>query len=447
MNIYAFIERLRACNGTIEKLNLMRENSTSKELANFLHRVYEPSINYYITPQPYTGSHLGTMTLEESYVYLSYFSSRVVTGNEAKAKYLEVISMLNREDAECFKMILNRDIRANINVKQINKVWHDLISTSKYMRCVLPTKSKIVWDGSSKFSQKKEDGEFLNITVYFGDINITTRAGSKMPLTEWFNGLYEEIMRIGRSISANPVQFHGEMILFEDGKLLPRKTSNGILNSLLKTATIPPSNITPCFIVWDVVCLQEIMAGRSKIEYEDRFKLLREGINKQPQKYVKLIKCREITTLEEALEHYREIVSQGGEGTIIKDKDMCWMDGDNPKQVKMKLFFEVDLKIVDLIEGTGKNEGALGAFLVESSDGKLSTKVGTGMSDKQRKEFWENKDNLIGTILSVGANDVIFSKTNETSSLFLPRFVAIRHDKSEADDMETINNTIEVCKS
>ena len=67
--------------------------------------------------------------------------------------------------------------------------------------------------------------------------------------------------------------------------------------------------------------------------------------------------------------------------------------------LKVKKFYTYDLPIVDLEEGQGKLKNMLGAFLVKFKNNIV--KVGTGISEKQRKEFWSNKEDLIGKIIEV----------------------------------------------
>lgn len=452
MPTYEIIDALRSTPGTLAKLDILNQNKFDHGLSEFLRRTYEPRITYFITPQPYTGAHTGAMDLLDAYPFLDAFAARKITGNAAKTKYAEIMHGLSRENAALFNMILGRDIRAGIAEKQINKVWPKLISTTPYMRCVLPKQSKLVWDGSVKYSQTKEDGEFANITVTGPQVEITTRNGSVFPIVPWMSSLLDDVVKIAEYMGGEFVQFHGELLVYKDGKVLPRKTGNGILNSVLQTGESPAGDYELVYVCWDAVALADIIIGRGTTPYRDRLKSLRDGVDSLNQ-YSEtpvgffIVETREITNKEEAIAHNKEVMAKGGEGTVIKSADMVWFDGDNPLQVKMKLYFEVDLKIIDFIEGTGKNVGRLGAFVVATEDGGLVSGVGTGIKDSQRKEFWEDRANLKDKIISVGANDIISSKTDASVlSLFLPRFTALRLDKNVADTTQRAHEILEAAK-
>ena len=59
--------------------------------------------------------------------------------------------------------------------------------------------------------------------------------------------------------------------------------------------------------------------------------------------------------------------------------------------------------VVALEEGTGKNEGLLGAIVVEGEDdGKFfRLNVGSGLTDENREQIWANQDAVIGQLVEI----------------------------------------------
>ena len=93
---------------------------------------------------------------------------------------------------------------------------------------------------------------------------------------------------------------------------------------------------------------------------------------------------------------------------------------------------DIPLKIITLAilgyeEGTGRNEGRLGAFICEGEDdGKLiRTNVGSGLSDDNRITYWAARDNLVGHVVEVRA-DAVTQNQDGTYSLRFPRFKGFR---------------------
>jgi len=114
---------------------------------------------------------------------------------------------------------------------------------------------------------------------------------------------------------------------------------------------------------------------------------------------------------------------------MIKSVDGKWEGKRSTAWLKQKPFIEVSLAISAVEEGTGRNVGKLGAVVCEGVDDgkKIVVNVGSGFTDSQRAEFWENKDSLLGQVVEVRADAATRSQDSEdTWSLRFPRFLRFR---------------------
>ena len=95
--------------------------------------------------------------------------------------------------------------------------------------------------------------------------------------------------------------------------------------------------------------------------------------------------------------------------------------------LKQKPFIEVSLEVTNVEEGTGKNEGKLGALVCSGvDDGKtIVVNVGSGFTDDLRSDFWNSRDSLPGQIVEVRA-DAVTQNQDGTYSLRFPRFLRFR---------------------
>ncbi|MEI2606492.1 hypothetical protein V8O11_22240 [Erwinia aphidicola] len=87
---------------------------------------------------------------------------------------------------------------------------------------------------------------------------------------------------------------------------------------------------------------------------------------------------------------FEEQRAQGFEGLILYAPDAADRAGKVTGWWKVKPESDIDGKVINWIEGTGKYAGMMGALTVECEDGTL-TDVGTGFTDEQRKlprEYW-----------------------------------------------------------
>lgn len=330
--------------------------------------------------------------------------------------------------------------RFDIEVQDTHNYFADGINVHN---CCLPKHTKLEKFNWAKgvYSQLKADGMFANVNLYTDyTVELTSRSGSVFPMDQ-FKGLAEEI---AKTFVAG-TQTHGEVLVKRDGVVLPREIGNGILNSVLKGGSFA-DNEQPILLAWDQIPLSAVVpGGKFKVKYSERFESLRKQLHDDNTPVlIELIETRIVHSMDEARAHYKEMLAAGFEGTIIKDADAIWEDTTSKSQVKFKLDVDVDLVIVGFTEGNGKNAASFGAIRCQSSDGLLEVDV-SGFKDKPqkgvltRKEISDRRDEFIGTIMTVKANDLMPpTKSNPLWSLFLPRFCEFRADKSVADDLQRV---------
>jgi hypothetical protein len=115
--------------------------------------------------------------------------------------------------------------------------------------------------------------------------------------------------------------------------------------------------------------------------------------------------------LSDAFKHARNL---GYEGLVVH------IGCGNGEWFKIKDKITLDVKLIDIIEGTGRNKGRMGALLVKTKDG-ITFKVGTGFTDEDREMFWNwGKGH---SIIEVEGMELLPS-----GKLRHPRFVRIRED-------------------
>ena len=112
---------------------------------------------------------------------------------------------------------------------------------------------------------------------------------------------------------------------------------------------------------------------------------------------------------------------------MIKDVDAPYNCKRSHAWLKAKPFIEVTLEVVDVEEGTGSNEGRLGAIVCKGTDdGKdIVVNVGSGFTDVHRDHYWAGRYDLIGHLVEVRA-DAVTQNQDGTYSLRFPRFKTFR---------------------
>jgi DNA ligase-1 len=114
---------------------------------------------------------------------------------------------------------------------------------------------------------------------------------------------------------------------------------------------------------------------------------------------------------------------------MIKDPNAPYECKRSTSWLKMKPFIEVSLTVTAVEEGTGRNEGKLGALICEGEDDgkKIMVNVGSGFTDDQRADYWNDKETMLGQVVEVRADAATRSQDSEDIySLRFPRFLRFR---------------------
>lgn len=403
---------------------------------------YNPFKTYGVRKLPIGKAHEGFRQFDEqTWQTLDDLIARRLTGQNALDAVAGEIDQLDEQSAELFRRIIRKDLRAGFSESTCNKACKGLIPDFPYMRCSLPKDTDLAkwpWEVEGAISQEKADGMFANVDhEASGLVSIRSRQGTEFPI-EKFPGVVADVQ--ARLMPGN--QHHGEFVVLRDGKILPREISNGIMNHVISGGDFG-ENERPLYLVWDQIPLSAVVTkGKHATPYLQRMTSLIKQLRAVQGESVALISTKIVRSLREAYAHAGELMKLGKEGTVIKHPKAIWKDGTSKEQIKIKLEFEVDLKIVGIVpgrEGT-KNEGRAGSFACKTCDGKLKVDV-TVKNEALRDRVDANPDEFIGAIIAVTANDIMLpSESSEFHSLFLPRMseADYRKDKMLADSLERV---------
>lgn len=436
MSIANILSTLRSDNGRIFKESLLESNKDNDTLKRVFLYAYNPNTNYYIKKIPFYIQVGNTdIGYDEALNQLDLIANRNYTGGAAIRHLTDILSNLPPDKAKVIAQVVERDLKCGVTSTIANKIWKDLIPETPYMRCSqLKAMKKANWpDGL--FSQTKADGSYVNVAHHTdGTIELYTRSGKRYDVNLYPQEVLEEIKLL-------PVGFvfTGEQLVYNDDNMLERKVGNGILNSVGNGTPFPQGHY-PVIEFWDMIPVHKYVPnGVYNTPYRERFDGLSHylTIPGNIPKHIKLIESVMVYSMEEAMAHYRSQLAIGLEGTILKYPDSIWKDGTSKEQFKLKVQLQVELEIVGFNEGKGRNADTFGSMICKSSDGELVCNV-SGRGDEMRALFNDNKEAMIGKIITVESNSIMFKTVNNTHSLFLPIFVELREDKKVADTFDRI---------
>lgn len=422
--ISEFLSELNESNSSNYKISTLKKYQNSEIIKQLLKLTYDKNnFNFGMSRTRLLGI-LNESNFPEGidkiddYLDLLQENSGKLSGNSAKEFYSLLLQKLTEDSRVILLNILGRDLKCGINIKNINKVFKNLIPKPNYMRCAVFSEKLVKKIHFPAMLQLKMDGTYREFNVSNGTVSAKTRAGE-----EYFNPvLFEEMMNFPDGYYMGELTIDGES----------RFTGNGLINSLN-----PPLDKI-IFTCWDFLTFDEY-TGKVKTSYIDRFEILQNLIASRKVKQVKLVENHFVNNVSEALKQVSLWMSEGLEGGVLKDFNNTFKNGTSNTQLKIKLKVDAEMRITGFTEGTPgtKREGKIGAIQFANDEGTIKGQC-SGFSDAELEEFSKNKDSLIGKIISVEFNDVTKAENNEYYALSHPRFIEIRNDKSETDDLKKV---------
>lgn len=442
--VVEIIKDLRETSSRNEKESILLANKDNETLKRVFYLAYDPSINFYIKSIPYEDNwkHGEYFEYDEDEEFEILFDvletiySRELTGNKAISFLVGVLSERSTEMQELICNIIKKDLDCGVQTTTINKIWKGLITDPPYMGYQLFSEKLIKNFKLPCYSQIKLDGLYADVFVMKDSISYRSRSGinCKFKLPESVEEKLMELItdpEVGFVLHCEALVRKGESFTeFEE-----RKIGNGYLNS---DEPVPEKVV---IVIWDVVGIDEYNNRKSTENYIERFNLVENIVGYVDTPHIQMVESRFCNTTQEVIDHFVEARSKGMEGTVIKSPKLKWKDGKVKDGLKLKNEFMVEMEITGFQEHS-KRSGQIGAIFVESEDGAVKCKVGSGLTDAQRKKFFLTQDEMIGKIVTVRGNDLVTNELKQGQySIFLPRFVEVRDDKTVADTFAKIMAT------
>ena len=442
--VVEIIKELRSTSSRNEKESVLLANKDNEILKKVFYLAYDPSINFYIKSIPYEDNwkHGEYFEYDENEEFEILFDvletiySRELTGNKAISFLTGVLSERSTEVQELVCNIIKKDLDCGVQTTTINKIWKGLITEPPYLSYTLFSEKLIKNFKLPCYSQIKLDGLYADVFVMKDSVSYRSRSGIpckfKLP-----NPVEEKLRELITDPEAGFV-LHCEALVRKGDSFTEfeeRKIGNGYLNS----DDSDPEKVV--IVVWDVVGIDEYNNRKSTEDYIERFNLVEKIVEYVDTPHIQVVESRFCNTTQDVINHFVEARSEGLEGTVIKSPKLKWKDGKVKDGLKLKNEFVVEMKIVGFQEHS-KRSGQIGAIFVESEDGVVKCKVGSGLTDAQRKKFFLTQDEMIGKIVTVRGNDLVTNELKQDQySIFLPRFIEVRDDKTVADTFEKILST------
>ena len=451
----AWITRLTENDGRLYKENIIKQvyeaallgNEISQRFLNGLKYCYDPYITFGVKQIPETS---GIVDAENPWLDFAFLLDRLashqLSGNAARDAIQSIAHRFDSDEWNTFLApILRRDMRAGISEKTINKIVKGSIYEIPKFGCQLATncEGRPEMKGVKRLDPKLDGVRVLMVVSERLDSIISYSRNGKVfdnfkhIENQIFNSL-TQIFKNGSAIRMNSsINLYDGFVL--DGEVVGNSFQELMRQARRKTDVQADDSV---YHIFDIIPLDSFMAGKWDMPLSERMSQLNlmRTIIDEDMPNVELVPHIEVNLdtpagIIEFNTYCTDMVAAGFEGVMIKDLEAPYECDRSLNWMKYKPTLTVDLEVIGMEEGTGRNKGRLGALVCSGIDrGKeITVNVGSGYSDADRTSYWNNKELIIGSVAEILC-DVITQNRDGTYSLRFPRFVRFRDDKEQENE-------------
>lgn len=422
---YKDIYKLQSISGAKAKCDFIKSHDEDPYFKRFLYFALNPLITYNISKKSLDKLMSGNNTDGQKLIFFNDIFeccehlSRLRSMDDATLRQIKTLLDMKypeQEEKELYMQLLSKTVRLGITGKTINKIIPNLIPEWEVQQAY-PVDKYPLKAGAEFWLTQKLNG--ARATLYEGQL----LARSGMP----YKGL-EHITEALSWLRVAGFVADGELTLRDKGRLSDNeafRVATGVLNSDSVNKTVI------CYTIFDMIPVKDFDALKPQVTYKYRRDILNQFAERiaDTDGAVKVLPVlyhgTDQSKIEELLE---QMVREDKEGLMI-NTDAPYRRTRHKGILKVKRFYTMDLPIIRCEEGTGRLSGTLGAFVLKYKENEV--KVGSGFTDEQREQFWNNRDDMEGLLCEVKYKEISQDKGTGLESLQFPVFVGIRTDKTE----------------
>ena len=422
MKVEVILDLISKTKGSIAKSDVLREHIDNIWLKKALRYGLDQMMPFHIVkvPKVKVTDRQPQLNLRESHFQWGEFfhvanlcASREITGNDAINQMLAVFQKSTVEEEKWMRKILQKRLSIGVATKSVNKIWPGLVPTFE-VSLAQKFELKRIKDMETVYVEPKLDGIRCFAIVENGSAKLFARSGKL--ISNFDSTIGAALGELGDGC------YDGEL-MGEDFVALMRQAYRK------DNAKIDDAYLS----LFDYLPLCEWKSGNVVMSTKARYANLkrkvgslnlRELITKPDEPlYLNVVERHEVPAgVDDIMALHHKFVQEGYEGAMVKTIDAPYRFGRSYDVMKVKEFHDVDLPIVGLEEGTGRHTGKLGAVKINYNG--VIVKVGSGFSDEEREQVWNDRENFMGRII-----EVRYQEVTPDGSLRFPTFVCFRNDR------------------
>ena len=409
------IERLKNNNSATEKLKILSEYKNDKDIVKFFQYCYDSTKLYGASSknivkywQNYTPNYIANFDQAfDLFELCDDLNARKYTGNAALEKIITFIDC-NKEYEDILLNFFDRNMKIGVAVTQLNKAFGNVIHVYEVpLAQTYDEKKHYKYNLNDYVIQRKMDGVRVTTFIQYNKKNDSifvktmSRNGKEYTtlenVTDELTNLYKQSPFYGTNTVID-----GEVCLVdEDGK----EDWNGIVSEVRrKDYTVE----NPRYVMFDILTEDEFFGIRQSMNYTVRYSNLKKFLaNSKDTKHLTTVFSVPYTTDSFERLKVMYVDNEKWEGFIFR-KNCPFKAGRSTDLLKYKLFKDAEFVVTGTINGEKlmlnnkgimENVNTCAALIIEYKG--YPCQVGSGLSDEQRRLWFEHPEEIIGKVINV----------------------------------------------
>lgn len=431
------LKELRDESSKKAKTEIIQKYQTNPLFMDVLYFLYNPFVVTGLSTKKMSRDVTPNRQITDLKELLNYLIDNNTGSDEVLSVVQGYLSTHDDEAKEILSQLVSKTLVLGVSAKSINTAIKDNLIPVFEVQLAFPYDKAITATSTTRqidrysdddlfYVTQKLDG-FRGIITYENEkVTVFSRKGQRIEGLDDLCSSVKEFVQINDLDAKHPqgLVFDGELLLDKDlpSDVLFRETSKVLRKDGEK------KNIR--YHLFDIVPLQEFYySDMSTNTYTERRQVLD---TLQSTQWVEVVPVLAVVTKDKIAEWSNYATEHGWEGVMLNYAEGHYRTKRSTELLKVKKMHTADLEIVGFNQAIdGKFAGMLQSINVKLDDDNI-VQVGSGLTEENRREIWENQDKYIGCVVEIQ----YFEQSQDrfgNKSLRFPVFKDFRFDKTSED--------------
>ena len=427
-HLFGIFNTIKGTSSKKSKVEVIATHKEDKAFQILLHFLYDDLISSGLSTKKINKD----VEIEESLpkmTTLIELIEYIKTNNTGTDKDIAVaqgyVNSIQDEDIQGFvKNVLTKNVKVGITANSVNKAYgYTFVREFKVMLAHRYEKYVEKLD-ETFYITTKLDGHRTIVFYDGGNVEFRTRNGH---LIEGLDEIERDIKALFTASASENVVLDGEIIA---AGLDPKE--DDVYKETSKKLRRHGRKDDVEFHIFDMLPREEFDEGTSTLGYADRRdQMTTLFATKEPKAdvTVKLVDTVYVGDDKSVIPNLlAEAIDNGEEGLMLNTGAGLYSNKRTKDILKIKQFYDDDVLVTGVFEGTGKYENKMGGVVISYKG--YEVKVGSGWSDADREYYWNNQQDILGQVIEVQHFGESTNSKNDDISLRFPTFSGrVRTDK------------------